>query len=87
MASSSTRHHQASLLDEMMLGQQILASASAAAAAFDAQLLSAVGSTLLSASGPAVSAITFDQHCNMVRYPNSMSNLRRLRCYLLACQV
>ena len=46
-----------------------------------------VGSALLAMDGAAVSAITFEQHCNMVRYPNSMSNLRRLRCYLLACQV
>jgi hypothetical protein len=37
--------------------------------------------------GIGVSSITFEQHSSMVRYPNSMSNLRRLRCYLLACQV
>jgi hypothetical protein len=41
----------------VMQGQQISASASAAAA-FDAQSLSAISSTLLGASGPAVSAIT-----------------------------
>ena len=34
----------------------------------------------------AVSAMSFEQHCSLIRYPNSMSNLRRLRCYLLACQ-
>jgi hypothetical protein len=44
-----------------------------------------VGNVLMDGSG--VSAITFDQHSSMVRYPNSMLNLRRLRCYLLACQV
>ena len=51
---------------------------------------SAVGNTLLmgaDGSGSGVSCITFDQHSMLVRYPNSMSNLRRLRCYLLACQV
>ena len=53
----------------------------------------AVGNTLLmgdgsgSGGGSGVSSITFDQHSAIVRYPNSMSNLRRLRCYLLACQV
>jgi hypothetical protein len=47
----------------------------------------AVGNALLGADGSGVSAITFEQHSAMVRYPNSMSNLRRLRCYLLACQV
>ena len=30
--------------------------------------------------------MTYEQHCSLIRYPNSMSNLRRLRCYLLACQ-
>lgn len=30
--------------------------------------------------------MSFDQHCNLIRYPNSMSNLRRMRCYLMACQ-
>ena len=53
----------------------------------------AVGNTLLmgdgsgGGGGSGVSSITFDQHSAIVRYPNSMSNLRRLRCYLLACQV
>ena len=53
----------------------------------------AVGNTLLMGdgngcgNGSGVSSITFDQHSAIVRYPNSMSNLRRLRCYLLACQV
>jgi hypothetical protein len=36
--------------------------------------------------GTGVSSSTFDAHSVLVRYPNSMSNLRRLRCYLLACQ-
>jgi hypothetical protein len=47
---------------------------------------SAVGNTLMGADGSGVSCITFEQHSQLVRYPNSMSNLRRLRCYLLACQ-
>jgi hypothetical protein len=48
----------------------------------------AVGNTLIGGDGGSgVSSITFDQHSMLVRYPNSMSNLRRLRCYLLACQV
>ena len=33
-----------------------------------------------------VSTMTFEQHSALIRYPNSMSNLRRLRCYLIACQ-
>jgi hypothetical protein len=50
---------------------------------------SAVGNTLAGGmmDGSGVSCITFEQHSSIVRYPNSMSNLRRLRCYLLACQV
>lgn len=47
---------------------------------------SAVGNTTVGFEGSGVSCITFDHHCSMVRYPNSMSNLRRLRCYLLAAQ-
>jgi hypothetical protein len=47
----------------------------------------AVGNATLGSDGSGVSAISFEQHSGMVRYPNSMSNLRRLRCYLLACQV
>jgi hypothetical protein len=42
---------------------------------------------LMGMGGSAVSSLTFEQHSSLVRYPNSMSNLRRLRCYLLACQV
>ncbi len=49
-------------------------------------MCSAVGNTTMGADGSGVSAITFDQHSSLVRYPNSMSNLRRLRCYLLASQ-
>lgn len=37
--------------------------------------------------GTGVSSTSFEAHSVLVRYPNSMSNLRRLRCYLLACQV
>ena len=50
---------------------------------------SAVGNTLIGSDGcgSGVACITFEQHSMLVRYPNSMSNLRRLRCYLLACQV
>ena len=48
---------------------------------------SAVGNTIMGSGGSGVSCITFEQHSSLVRYPNSMSNLRRLRCYLLACQV
>jgi hypothetical protein len=48
---------------------------------------SAVGNIVLGNGESCVSAITFDQHSTLVRYPNSMSNLRRLRCYLMACQV
>jgi hypothetical protein len=47
----------------------------------------AVGNATLGSDGSGVSAISFEQHSGMVRYPNSMSNSRRLRCYLLACQV
>lgn len=47
----------------------------------------AVGNALMGSDGSGVSCITFEQHSQLVRYPNSMSNLRRLRCYLLACQV
>jgi hypothetical protein len=47
---------------------------------------SAVGNAIYHADGSGVSSITFEAHSFMVRYPNSMSNLRRLRCYLLACQ-
>jgi hypothetical protein len=38
----------------------------------------AVGNVLTGSDGFGVSAITFEQHSAMVRYPNSMSNLRRL---------
>lgn len=47
----------------------------------------AVGDVLIGSDGSGVTCITFEQHSAIVRYPNSMSNLRRLRCYLLACQV
>jgi len=47
----------------------------------------AVGNVLIGSEGSGVMHITFEQHSAIVRYPNSMSNLRRLRCYLLACQV
>lgn len=48
---------------------------------------SMVGNVLLGGpEGSGVSCVTFEQHSTLVRYPNSMSNLRRLRCYLLACQ-
>ncbi len=47
----------------------------------------AVGNVLIGSEGSGVMHITFEQHSALVRYPNSMSNLRRLRCYLLACQV
>ena len=46
-----------------------------------------VVSTSSSAMSMGVSAMTYDQHSSLIRYPNSMSNLRRLRCYLLSCQV
>jgi hypothetical protein len=47
---------------------------------------SVMGNTMMGNDGTGVLCITFEQHSQFVRYPNSMSNLRRLRCYLLACQ-
>ncbi len=37
---------------------------------------SVVGNIVLGTGESCVSAITFDQHSTLVRYPNSMSNLR-----------
>jgi hypothetical protein len=42
--------------------------------------------SMSSAGGLGVSSLNFEQHSSLIRYPNSMSNLRRLRCYLMACQ-
>lgn len=45
-----------------------------------------LGTATMGGDGAGVSSMTFEHHCMLVRYPNSMSNLRRIRCYLLACQ-
>ena len=58
----------------------------------DAMSVSSLATATTSASSTAagaslgVSSMTFEQHSSLIRYPNSMSNLRRLRCYLMACQ-
>lgn len=62
----------------IMCGSAMYSSTSAAGA---------VGNAIIGSESLGVSSITFEQHSSMVRYPNSMSNLRRLRCYLLAAQV
>lgn len=39
-----------------------------------------------SVSGGGLTTMSFDEFCRLVRFPNSMSRLLRLRCYLLASQ-
>ena len=43
-------------------------------------------SVITGMSSMGVSSMSFEDHSGLIRYPNSMSNLRRLRCYLMACQ-
>ena len=59
------------------------AGASVAASDTESVISSSMSSMM---TGTGVSSMSFDNHCSLIRYPNSMSNLRRLRCYLLACQ-